>query len=159
MSEKKQPIRLRREAGRLVAGRDGDDEPVPVRVVCASPLRGPAGGVSILHASKKEELAYVPALAELDEASRTVVADELTRRYFLPKIRSVLHTRATFGVRYWQVQTDRGPRQFVMKSPETNTAWLSDDRCVLTDSLGNCYEIESLAALDRRSRKRVDLVL
>ena len=159
MSERKQPIRLRREAGRLVAGRDGDAEPVPVRVVCASPLRGLAGGVSILHASKKEELAYVPALADLDEASRAVAAEDLTRRYFFPKIRNVLHTRATFGVRYWDVQTDRGPRQFVMKSPETNTAWLSDDRCVLTDTLGNCYEIESLAALDRRSRKRVDLVL
>ena len=46
-----------------------------------------------------------------------------------------------------------------MKSPETNATWLTDDRCILRDTLGNCYEIESFEALDRISQAHADKVL
>ena len=159
MQKTEHSIQLSRNGEQLLARRHGDEEAIPVRIVWASPLQAPAGGVSVLHVSRKEELAFLPSLDVLDAASREIAAEELGRRYFLPKIRRVLHTRATFGNRYWQVETDRGPKRFLMKSPETNATWLTEDRCVLRDSLGNCYEIESIRALDPQSRAKAEAVL
>jgi len=159
MQDGKHNIELSRNGGQLLARWDGSEETIPVRIVWASPLQAPAGGVSILHASKKQEIAFLPSLDALAGPSREIAAEELGRRYFLPKIRRVLHTRASFGNRYWHVETDRGSKRFLMKSPETNATWLTDDRCILRDSLGNCYEIESLQALDSQSRARVEAVL
>jgi len=159
MNDQPCTIQLLKNGEQLVARRADETESVPARIVWASPMRAPAGGLSILHATKKKELAFVPDLEALEADSRALAVEELTRRYFLPKVLRIVQTRATFGNRYWHVETDRGPRRFLMKAPETNAIWLTDDRCVLRDCLGNCYEIESMAALDAKSRARADAVL
>jgi hypothetical protein len=64
-----------------------------------------------------------------------------------------------FGTRYWEVDTDRGPRWFALREPGKNVVWLSDDRLVLRDTAGNRYEIADLSALDARSRRAIRLSL
>ena len=71
----------------------------------------------------------------------------------------MLHTHVSFGNRYWNVETDRGPKRFLMKSPETNTTWLTADRCILRDNLGNCYEIPRCPAWTPKSRANAQAVL
>lgn len=150
---------LRRVGDKVLYHGDDEGPGVPVRLTWARPLTGRGGVVVLLHADKKEEVATLHATDHLDEASRRIVEQELAQRYFMPKITKVLRTSASFGNRYWHVETDRGARQFLMKSPETNATWITEDRCVLRDTLGNCYEIESFQALDRVSRSLADKVL
>ena len=159
MKETPHSCTLHRKGDQVLARTAGQDEEVPVRIVWARPLTGRDSGVCILHATKKTEVALLQSLDDLDAASRGIAEEELASRYFLPKITHVLHTRARFGNRYWHVETDRGPKRFLMKSPETNATWVTEDRCILKDTLGNCYEIESFGKLDPESRAKAEIVL
>ena len=159
MSNSEQEFRLRRAGDQILYHAGDDQEPIPVRLSWARPLTDRGGQVVILRAGKKEEVATLTGAEQLDGTSRGIIEDELKRRYFMPKITRVVSTAATFGNRYWHVETDCGPRRFLMKSPETDATWITDDRCVLKDALGNCYEIESLSELDRASRANVEKVL
>jgi len=152
-------FRLTRLGDQILCHHDGADEPVAVRLSLARPLSHSQGKIVLLKAGKKEEVASLDGLAGLDNHSREIVQEELRKRYFLPKIIKVLSTSASFGNRYWHVVTDRGNKRFLMKSPETNVTWLTDDRCILRDTLGNCYEIESMKLLDRASQVHADRVL
>ncbi len=155
-----QPVfKLRRNGDQILYHSGDGDGAVPVRVAWVRPLTGRGGAVTVMHAGKKQEIAMLEGFDHLDAESRQIVADELACRYFLPKITKVLETFATFGNRYWRVETDRGPRRVLMKSPEADATWVTDDRCLLRDALGNCYEIESFAGLDRASRILADKVL
>ena len=159
MSNSEQKFRLRR-AGDQVLYHPGDgQEPIPVRLSWARPLTDRGGQVVILRADKKKEVATLTEIEQLDVTSREVIEEELQRRYFMPKITKVVSTAATFGNRYWHVETDRGTRRFLMKCPETDAMWITDDRCVLKDVLGNCYEIASISDLDSVSRTNADKVL
>jgi hypothetical protein len=46
-----------------------------------------------------------------------------------------------------------------MKDPFRNVNYVEKDRVVIRDTMGNCYEIESIEGLDRQSRKEVARVL
>lgn len=95
----------------------------------------------------------------LDPASRALAEEELARRYLAPRIVRVLRSIVNFGSRYWDVETDRGIRRFIMKDPNKNVFWVTDDHLVLRDTLGNRYEIVSLRALDEASRAEIDRVM
>ena len=159
MTEPGQSFTLRRNGDQILYCAGEDIQGVPVRLAWVRPLTDQGGEVSILRAGKKEEIAMLRDLGRLDPASRDILVEELQKRYFLPKITRVVKATAIFGNRYWHVETDRGTRKFLMKSPETNATWLTDDRCLLRDTLGNCYEIESFETLDRVSRAHAEKVL
>jgi hypothetical protein len=108
---------------------------------------------------QKREVLMIDSLDGLDPESRRVAEAELERRYLIPKITRVVRTAAHFGSRYWEVETDRGPRRFAMKDPAKNAVWISDDHLILRDTLGNRYEIPSFATLDQWSRSQVAKVL
>ena len=159
MSESEQIFRLSRSGDQVLYHAADDGDGVPVRLVWIRPLTARGGDVAVLHAKEKKEIAMLRDFGPLDADSRRILDEELQRRYFLPKITRVVKATAIFGNRYWHVETDRGTRKFLMKSPETNATWLTDDRCLLRDTLGNCYEIESFETLDRVSRAHAEKVL
>lgn len=159
MSQSKPEFKIRRNGDQILYQSCDGDGAIPVRLAWLRPLTASGGPVTIMHADKKQELVMLDGFDHLDEKSRQIIADELKSRYFLPKITKVHETSATFGNRYWHVETDCGPKRFLMKSPETNATWITDDRCLLRDALGNCYEIESFKGLDRASRLLADNVL
>jgi len=159
MSGSIRKFKLRRAGDRILYYAGETKQGIPVRVSWARPLTDRGGEIAILHATKKQEITTLGSSKHLDSKSQEIVAEELERRYFLPRITKVNRTAATFGNRYWDVQTDCGAREFLIKSPETDVTWITDDRCILRDALGNCYEIESLEALDRTSRTNAEKVL
>ena len=150
-------LRLVRKAGRTFASVDGQAE-TPVRVAWARPLSG-WGHDLVLVDEKKHEVAMVSDLAELDEPSRAVVAADLSERYIVSTVRKVHATKTHFGVRYWDVETDRGRRRFAVKDPSQSVLHLTEDRMMVRDTLGNSFAIESFAKLDKRSRQLVENVL
>ena len=145
----KPKIRLTRRQDQVFA-KIGSDKLKPVKIVWTRPVTGRGSQISIFGMDKKE-LAMIDSLDELPPASRQIAQEELDRRYLVPRITSVVKTEANFGNLYWEVETNHGPRRFLMKDPAANLIWVTDDSVMLKDTLGNRYEIESFMALDARS--------
>lgn len=137
----------------------GDERSYPkVSLYQASPLKRPGRYLSLLD-SKSEEIALVPALDDLTPESRTVAEEELRRRYLTAKVVALTGLKQEFGVTYWHVATDRGPRDFVVQSLSESCLWLSENHLLIVDVDGNRFEIENRSALDAYSRKLLDSVL
>jgi len=157
-AQTKESIRLRRRGDRVVVDTGDGAEPKPVRLVYARPVADRGGTVSVLD-EKNNELAILANLDSLDPESRKVAEEELSGRYLIARITRVVSTRATYGVRYWHVETERGERRFAIKHTSKNATWVADDHLVLRDTLGCRYEINPFSALDRRSQAEVEKVL
>ena len=129
-----------------------------VKLFQAAPLSRPGRYLSLVN-GKGEEITMVENLQDFAPEARTVVEEELRRRYLTCRVQSVTHTRAEFGVTYWQVETDRGPRDFVIQSLSESCVWLSDTHLLLIDVDGNRFEIANRNALDAASQIQLDKVL
>ncbi len=151
--------RLWREDGKVLFQKDPTAEPEPARLVWSRPLSGRGGPVSVMLAGKKRELAYFPSVDSLDEESRKVALEELDGSLVLPKISVIYQVKPRFGNYYWDVETNLGRRRFLLSAPENNTIRPTDDVIVIRDVSGNCYEIPSVSALGRSSRREMDRVL
>ncbi len=152
-------LRLFREpAWRLRLTIDGDRSYTRVKVVRAAPLSHPDKYISFLDA-KDEEICMVDDLKQLDAAARGIIKEELDRRYLTSIIQNVLTVRNEFGTSYWEVETNRGQREFVVQNVAENAQWLGDHRLLIIDVDGNRFEIPRLDALDKRSLGLVEQVL
>ena len=158
MSEENNDFRLARKLDRVYIQFDDGTEEKPVKLVWARPVSGIGQEVSVVGMDKKE-VVMIEDLADLDPESRKVAEAELEQRYLMPRITRVVSTSAQFGSRYWDVETNRGRQKFLMKDPSKSVIWVTDDRLVLRDVVGNQYEIESYAKLDPKSRIEVERVI
>jgi hypothetical protein len=130
----------------------GTDRSYPtVKPAWASPLGYPERFLSLLD-SKGEEIVLIPDPKDLPSASLEAVKIELGRRYLTATIETVEDARSEFGVTYWHVRTDRGPRDFVTQSLQENAQWLSPSHLLLIDVDGNRFELKNVDAMDSRSK-------
>ena len=127
---------------------------IRVRPVHAFPMAYPDNYISLLDI-KNEEVAFIKDLKDLDKESRRVIEEELTRRYLKAKIKRVHSIQMEFGVTYWDVSTDRGDREFVIRGHE-NTHWATDKRLLITDVDGNRFEIMDYTQLDPHSSRLIE---
>lgn len=127
---------------------------IRVRPVNASPMAHSDRYVSLLDI-KNEEVAFIKDLYDLDEASRKVIEEELAHRYLRATIKRVNSIQMEYGVTYWDVMTDRGKREFVIRGHE-NTHWASDSRLLLTDVDGNRFEVVDYTRLDAHSIQLIE---
>lgn len=151
-------IRLKRRNGKTFARVNGSGKDVPVRVAWARPLTG-WGREVVLVDEKKREVAMLGSLDLLDHDSRHAAEEAIHERYIVSTIHKVNATKTHFGVRFWDVDTDRGRSRFAVKDPSRSVLHLTDDRMLVRDTLGNSYAIGSLAALDQRSRDLIENVV
>lgn len=96
--------------------------------------------------------------SELDKESRALAEELLRERYVVPLIREIRSLRHEIGMWVWKVDTDRGERDFGMKSPRDDVRRLPGGRVRVTDVHRNTYEIRDLAALDAHSRSLFDRI-
>jgi hypothetical protein len=109
---------------------------------------------------EQPELGVIEDWTALAEADRRAVAEELGLYYFVPAIRRVYGVKDELGFLYWTVETNKGPRSFVMRNNVIQHAReVSRGRWLLIDVNQARYEIPDIAALDRQSRKMVENVL
>ncbi len=127
---------------------------IRVRPVHAAPMAYPEQYISLLDI-KNEEVAFIRDLNDVDEASRRVIEEELAHRYLKARIERVHNIQMEYGVTYWDVTTDRGKREFVIRGHE-NTHWASDTRILLTDVDGNRFEIPDYTGLDPHSIRLIE---
>jgi hypothetical protein len=107
----------------------------------------------------KGEVGVVHDPSELDESSREILAEMLERRYFVPVIERIKSIREEYGVVYWSVETDHGPRDFVCRGLRDSLVELSDGRLIVSDVDGNRFAIPDYTNLSRAAQAILDRVL
>ena len=151
---------LRRNAfGRLVCTlADGSlhEDVTPVR---AFPIQAPDEGVSLVGTQGKE-LAWVPRVSALPAPERALIEDELAQREFVPEIRRIVSVSTFATPSTWQIETDRGATELVLKVEE-DIRRLPGTRAglLITSGHGIVFRVPDLLALDRHSKKLLERFL
>jgi hypothetical protein len=149
------PLQLTRDPhGRLqLTTADGGvhEGVIPVR---AFPIAAPTEGIALVGADG-HELAWIDRLDDLPDTTRTLIEEELASREFVPEIRRLRHV-STFAIpSTWNVETDRGETQFILKGEE-DIRRLGAATLLIGDSHGVQYLIRDLFSLDKTSRRLLD---
>jgi hypothetical protein len=149
----------RNPLGRLdYTGADGTQHEgvVPVR---AFPIAAPSEGISIVSTEGKE-LAWIDHLDQLAPNERTLVDDELASREFVPVIHKLLRVSTFSTPSTWDIATDRGPTQLVLKGEE-DIRRLPGNRAslLITSGHGIVFLVRDLLAMDKHSKKLLERFL
>jgi len=144
--------------GTLVLTLDGREPVSNVRVVRAAPLSHPSRYITFLD-EKGQELCTVDRLDDLPQPARQLVEEELASYYLSSTIQRINELESEFGIAYWDVETPRGRRDFVVQDVQSSITWLSPTRLLIMDVDGNRFEIPDLRLLDRRSQKLLEMTL
>ena len=142
--------------GLLYLRQEGKEQRViPVR---AFPFETLWEYISILN-EERAELGMVRELSVLRAESARLLREELERRYYVPQIQRIVSQKERYGFSYWTVLTEEGEVHFTMHDTYRNMIRVGEDRVFLLDVDGNRFEIPSLAALDRKSMRKIELYL
>ncbi len=114
--------------------------------------------ITVLDKNAKE-IGIIKKLTDFDADTEEILASELERRYYMPKIKEILRMKEKMGFTNWTVDTDFGKITFSVRDVYKNLVKLENGRCIITDVDGNRYEIPSLASLDKASLKRIELII
>jgi hypothetical protein len=144
---------VRNPFGRLILtkAQGTEEEVVPVR---SFPIAAPENGISLV-SMDGHELAWIEHLADLPDAQRRLVEEELASREFVPEIRAIKTISSFATPSTWQVDTDRGPFALVLES-EDDIRRISRTMLMISDSNGIQFLVRDLTKLDRSSRKLLD---
>lgn len=105
------------------------------------------------HPDRLQELGVIADCGELDDASRWAVEQELNLFYLVPVVQTIHSIREEFGFLYWDVETDRGPKQFIMRdSIIGQVRQVGQGRWLIIDINQTRYEIRDYEKLDQKSQ-------
>ena len=106
-----------------------------------------------------KELGIIKNLADLSERNRRLVEEELEIRYFVPQITKIISLKDEYGSVYMTVVTTAGEKKIVVPNQTSNFIRLTQDRVLLLDVDGNRFEIPSLARLDKKSVRLLEVAI
>lgn len=150
---------LQRDAhGRLVLTMPDGSMHEDVTPVRAFPIASPREGLALLGADGHEVM-WVERLDQLSAGDRRLIEEELAVREFTPTIEKILSVSSFSTPSTWQVQTDRGPAQFVLKGEEDIRRLGGRTRLLITSSDGVQFKVPDATALDRPSRRLLERFL
>jgi hypothetical protein len=128
-----------------------------VSVVRAFPITDPQHWVAIVDAHG-HELALVANLDAVPAHLRAILEEELAGREFLPEIRRIVKVSGRIEPCAWDIETDRGPRTFVLNAYE-DVHRLANHRALIVDAEGVRYLVPDIRALDPVSRRHLERYL
>ncbi len=129
---------------------------VPVR---AFPIAAPSEGISIVSTDGKE-LAWVAHVDQLAAHERALIDDELASREFVPTILKLLRVSTFSTPSTWDLETDRGPTQLVLKGEEDIRRLPGNRaRLLITSGHGIVFLVPDLTAMDKHSKKLLERFL
>src|SRR5260370_99360 len=145
-------IRLYREPEWVLNVSVGGQQHSDVVVVRAAPLTYADRYVSFLDANGRE-ICMVVEPSGMDSDSGQILREELDRRYLTSAIRRIHRARREAGACYFDADTSRGRREFVVQETPETIRWLGDHRLLLVDVDGNRFEAHDIRELDRKSAR------
>lgn len=143
--------------GRLVLIDAEGRRHVGVDVVRCFPISDPEHWLALVDADGRE-IACIEEPASLPAAVRQVLDEELQRRDFIPVIERIERISAGANAAEWQVVTDRGPTQFLLKSDD-DVRRLGKRSALVIDAYGVRYHVPNTRALDLHSRRLLERYL
>ena len=143
--------------GRLVLTAANGERHEGVTPVRAFPIAGPDEGISLI-SSEGHEVGWADHLVDLSPEIRSLVEEELASREFVPEIERILEVSSFACPSTWQLRTNRGPAELVLKGEE-DIRRLTPTRLLIADSHGIQFLVRDLSQLDRQSRKLLDRFL
>ena len=125
----------------------------------ALPIGMPTEYISVADGENKE-IAIIKSLLDLSDEQMSIVADELNKRYFCPEVYEIKSVKDKMGYVYMEMsigtQAGKFEKNCAVKDVSRNIRMLDDNRLLIFDVDGNRYIINSLAALDKKSIKRLE---
>ncbi|MDR0292536.1 MAG: DUF1854 domain-containing protein [Oscillospiraceae bacterium] len=125
----------------------------------AMPIAEPSGYISVADHENKE-ICVIRSLSDLSGGQLRIVSGELDRRYYCPEIAEIKSVKDKMGYVYMELRvTGRGriyDKNCAVKDVNRNIRMLGDDRLLIFDADGNRYIVPSLAALDKKSVRRLE---
>ena len=101
----------------------------------------------------------ISALDVFSAKTAALLRAELARKYYAPRISSILSLRDRYGYAYLSAVSDAGEITFTLRDAARSILKVDEKRVVITDIDGNRYEIPDIEALDRKSFKKIELYL
>jgi hypothetical protein len=151
-------FQLRRDSfGKLVLTTPEGEQHVGVAPVRSFPIQAPQKGISLVREGGKE-VAWIEDLADAPLEIRTLVQEELEGREFMPEILHIKSVSSFATPCTWQVQTDRGDTEFVLKVDE-DIRRVGEACLLVADSHGIHFLVRDMFAIDKHSRKILDRFL
>ena len=114
--------------------------------------------ITVLDENMKEA-GIIRSCDEFPAEQSELLKKDLDRRYYMPKIKTIVKMKEKMGFSNWTVETDFGTITFSVKDTYKNMVKLPKGRCIITDVDGNRYEIPNLNELDKKSYKKIELVV
>ena len=115
--------------------------------------------ISVLDADSKE-IGIIINIADFNEETSALLRTELERKYYCPEVKTIESLKERYGFSYWTVVTAEDRKvSFTMQDTFRNIIRVGQDKCLLLDVDGNRFIIESIAALDRKSHKKIEIYL
>ena len=153
------PFQLHRNAhGRLVLTLADGTEHAGVLPVRAFPLAAPDEGLSLVGAGG-QELLWIERLADLPAQPRSLLQEELAAREFVPAIERIRSVSGFSTPSTWQIDTDRGPTQLVLKAEEDIRRLQGRTALLIADADGVQYAVHDTHALDKESLRLLERFL
>ena len=153
------PFQLHRNAhGRLVLTLADGTEHAGVLPVRAFPLAAPDEGLSLVGANG-HELLWIERLDALPVPLRSLLQEELAVREFVPVIERICSVSGFSTPSTWQIETDRGPTQLVLKAEEDIRRLHGRTALRIVDADGVQYAVHDTNALDKESRRLLERFL
>ena len=153
------PFQLHRNAhGRLVLTLADGTEHAGVLPVRAFPLAAPDEGLSLVGVGG-QELLWIERLADLPAQPRSLLQEELAAREFVPAIERIRSVSGFSTPSTWQIDTDRGPTQLVLKAEEDIRRLQGRTALLIADADGVQYAVHDTHALDKESLRLLERFL
>lgn len=149
---------LRNAHGRLVLTLANGTVFEAVTPVRAFPIDAPLEGLSLIAADGKEAL-WVPRMVDLQPQHRQLIEQDLAVREFVPTIEEILKVSSFSTPSTWDLRTDRGTTQMVLKGEEDIRKLSGRTKLQITGQDGVQYRIPDSNKLDRHSRKLLERFL
>jgi hypothetical protein len=144
-------------AARLVI-EEHDRSYLKVTAARAFPISEPHRYIGFLD-GKDKDIGMIEDIRKLDPESKRIVEEELEKRYFMPVIRRIPSLKHEFDLTYFEVETDRGKRDFSVRGHSEHCVEVSPGRYIIEDVDGSRYEIPDIDRLDARSRNFLAKIL
>lgn len=126
-----------------------------MRAFRALPVSDPDRFISIGYQDEHgwiREIGVLPDLRLLPPSDRDHVEAALRLRYFLHTVRQIVRLREDLGILLWEVETDKGFREFSIGRDQSRVGLWGEHGRVVRDMDDNQYVIPDMRELDSRSR-------
>lgn len=137
---------------------EGDRSVLRAKVVRAFPLSGRDRWINVLD-GKNKEVCLIEDPTKLDAESQRLITQELERHYRIAVIERIISIKNEYRTIFWDVETDLGRRDFVVKWAADTIQFRPPNELLLVDIDTNRFRIPDVDRLDPVSRKKLSILL